>query len=102
MATFILLIKENNDIATQQLRRREAQLQEEVKFYKQRKDKEKELRSINNRILSDLSLEYTDLKHKAVTKDLQVIILDIFIENWRGYHQVKIAMIIAENLKNDM
>ena len=70
--------KRKEYITTQQLRRREAQLIEEVKFYKQKKDKEKELLSINNKILSGLCLEYTDLKHKAVTKDLQVFMFRLF------------------------
>lgn len=60
------------DIKSRMLRNKEQELIQDIKKHRQQRDKQRELRTMNNRIMGDLSLEYTDLKRKAVTKDLQV------------------------------
>ena len=64
--------KQHDEIKSLMLRNKEQELIQDIKKHKQFREKQRELRTINNRIMGDLSLEYTDLKRKAVTKDLQV------------------------------
>ncbi|CAI2373496.1 unnamed protein product [Moneuplotes crassus] len=61
------------DITKEQLRTKESELIREIKMRKEKRKKENELRSINNRIFGELALEYPNLKHKPATKDLQRI-----------------------------
>ena len=67
--------KRHNDITSQRLRKKEEELIRESQARKQKKEAESQVRYLNTRVMADLSLEYTDLRHKPKAKDLKVTFL---------------------------
>lgn len=98
--------KQHDDIKSLMLRKKEQELINDIKKHKEYRAKQSELRSMNDRIMGDLSLEYSDYRRKPVTKDLQVsisapqlLMLLYFLENRRRHSPIQLQRSTTRNGK---
>jgi len=78
---------------------KERQLIDDIQNWKEKKQNDRELRSLNNRVFGDICSQYPHLRHKPKTKDLQVNFFCWLIENWRRYNLMSIQRATARNGK---